>query len=110
MVSTICTCALIYRVSGSVPTAVQLVSISFACTLVSFVCCVHAGYEVLFGTVLAFRLLRIDISGYEPTVLGLLPLLNGIALFFDVILSGLGTSFTACHLKADCHVRSGDTV
>ena len=110
LVSTICTCALIYRVSGSVPTAVQLVSISFACTLVSFVCCVHAGYEVLFGTVLAFRLLRIDISGYEPTVLGLLPLLNGIALFFDVILSGLGTSFTACHLKADCHVRSGDTV
>ena len=110
LVSTLCTCCLIYGATGSMPTAVQMVSISFACTLVSFICFVHAGYEVLFGTVIAFRLLKIDISGCELAVLGLLPLLNSIALLFDVILSGLGTSFTACHLKADCHVRSGATI
>lgn len=110
LVSTLCTCALIYGATGTMPTAVEMVSISFACTIVSFICCLHAGYEVLFGTVIAFRLLKIDIAGSELAILGLLPLLNGIALLFDVVLSGLGTSFTACHLKADCHVRSGDTV
>ena len=87
-----------------------MITISFACTIVSFTCCLHAGYEVLFGTVFALRILNVDISGAELAVLGLLPLLNGIALLFDVILSGLGTSFTAFYLKADCHVRSGDTV
>ena len=110
LTSTICTCALIYGATGTIPSSVQMVSISFACTLVSFVCCLHAGYEVLFGTVFAIRLLNIDLSGSELAILGILPLLNGIALLFDVILSGLGTSFTACHIKADCHVRSGDTV
>ena len=110
LISTICTCALIYGATGTIPSSVQMVSISFACTLVSFVCCLHAGYEVLFGTVFAIRLLNIDLSGSELAILGILPLLNGIALLFDVILSGLGTSFTACHIKADCHVRSGDTV
>lgn len=110
LVSTLCTCALIFGATGTMPTAAQMVSISFICTLVSFICCMHAGYEVLFATVVAFRLLKIDLAGSELAVLGLLPLLNGIAMFFDVILSGLGTSFTACHLKADCHVRSGDTV
>ena len=110
LVSTLCTCSLVYAINGSMPTAIQMVAISFACTLVSFVCCLHAGYEVLFGTAFALKLLNIEISGSELAILGLLPLLNGIALLFDVLLSGLGTSFTAYHLKADCHVRKGDTV
>ena len=110
LVSTLCTCALLYGATGTMPTAVQMISFSFACTLGSFVCCLNAGQEVLFGTVIAFRLLKIDIEGSELAILRLLPLLNGIALLFDVVLSGLGTSFTACHLKADCHVRSGDTI
>ena len=110
LVSTLCTCSFVYAVTGNLPTVVQMVTISFACTLVSFVCCLHAGYEVLFGTAFALRLLNINISGSELAILGLLPLLNGIALMFDMILSGLGTSFTAYHLKADCHVRNRDTV
>ena len=110
LVSTICTCAFIAAKTGVVPTLVQMVTIAFACTLVSFVCCLHAGYEVLFVTAFALRLLNIDISGSEFAIIGLLPLLNGIALLFDVLLSGLGTSFTAYYLNADCNVRNGDTV
>jgi hypothetical protein len=65
---------------------------------------------VLFATAFALELLNVDISGAEFAILGLLPLLNGLALVFDVLLSGLGTSFTAYHLKADCHIRERDTV
>lgn len=110
LVSSLCTCAFISATTGAIPSIIQMVTIAFACTLVSFVCCLHAGYEVLFGTAFALRLLNIDISGAEFAIIGLLPLLNGIALLFDVLLSGLGTSFTAYHMNADCHVRSGDTV
>ena len=110
MVSALCTCAFIAAATGTVPTVVQMVTIAFACTLVSFVCCLHAGYEVLFTTAFALRLLNVDISGSEFAIIGMLPLLNGIALLFDVLLSGLGTSFTAYYLKADCYVRDGDTV
>ena len=110
LVSTVCTCAFIATKTGVVPTFVQMVTIAFACTLVSFVCCLHAGYEVLFVTAFALRLLNVDISGSEFAIIGMLPVLNGIALLFDVLLSGLGTSFTACYLKADCNVRNGDTV
>ena len=110
LVSGLCTCAFISAKTGALPSFVQMVTIAFACTLVSFICCLHAGYEVLFGTAFALRLLNIDISGAEFAIIGLLPLLNGIALLFDVLLSGLGTSFTAYHMNADCHVRSGDTV
>lgn len=110
LISTICTCAFIAAKSGAVPTFVQMLTTAFACTLMSFVCCMHAGYEILFITAFALRLLKVDISGAEFAIIGLLPLLNGAALLFDVLLSGLGTSFTAYHLKADCHVRNEDTV
>lgn len=110
LISTLCSCSFIYAINGTVPSFVQMVTISFACTLVSFVCCPHAGFEVLFGTVFAIKLLNLNISGFEPVILTMLPLLNGIAIMFDILLSGLGTSFTAYQLKADCHVRKRDTV
>ena len=110
LVSTLCTCSLVYAINGTLPTLIQTITIGLSCTLVSFLCCFHAGYEVLFATAFALELLNVDISGAEFAILGLLPLLNGLALVFDVLLSGLGTSFTAYHLKADCHIRERDTV
>ena len=105
-----CTCSLIYAINGTMPTALQTVTLALACTLASFICCLHAGYEVVFVTSFALRLLNIRLSGAEFAILGMLPLINGIALLFDVLLAGLGTSFTAFHLKADCHVRSRDNI
>ena len=110
LVSTMCTCSLIYAINGAMPTALQTVTLALACTLASFICCLHAGYEVVFVTSFALRLLNIRLSGAEFAILGMLPLINGIALLFDVLLAGLGTSFTAFHLKADCHVRSRDNI
>lgn len=110
LVSTMCTCALVYAVNGSLPTTVQIITIALACTLASFICSIHAGYEVVFASAFALGLLKIDISGAEFAIIGLLPLLNGIALMFDTLLAGLGTSFTAYQLKADCYIREKDTV
>lgn len=110
LVSTMCTCSLVYAINGSMPTTVQTITIALACTLVSFICSLHAGYEVAFATVYALGLLNVNLSGAELAIIGILPLLNGMALLFDVLLAGLGTSFTACHIKADCHIREKDSV
>ena len=110
LVSTMCTCSLIFGITGSLPTVLQTVTVAFACTLVSFVSCLHAGYEVLFTVSFALGLLDLNLSGTEFSLIGLLPLLNGLALMIDVMLAGLGTSFTACHLKSDCDIVVEDTV
>ena len=110
LVSTMCTCSIIYAINGALPTTIQTITIALACTLASFICCLHAGYEVVFVTTFALSLLNIKLSGAEFAIFGVLPLVNGIALLFDVVLAGLGTGFTACHLKADCLVRSRDNV
>ena len=92
------------------PTVVQTITIAFACTLMSFISCLHAGFEVLFTASFALGLLDLNISGAEFSLLGLIPLLNGLALMIDVVLAGLGTSFTAYHFKADCHIAERDNV
>ena len=110
LISTMCTCSLIYAINGSLPTVLQAVTIAFACTLVSFISSLHAGYEVLFSVSFALGLLDLNLSGKEFSLIGLLPLINGIALMIDTMLAGLGTSFTACHLKSDCDIVGKDTV
>jgi len=110
LVSAMCTCSLVLAINGSLPTPVQTVTIALACTLASFVSCLHAGYEVLFTTTFALGLLKVSISGAQFAIIGMLPLLNGMALLLDIMLAGLGTSFTACHLKADCRMAAKDNV
>jgi len=110
LISTMCSCSLIYAINGSLPTVLQAVTVAFACTLVSFICCLHAGYEVLFSVTFALGLLDLNLAGKEFSLIGLLPLINGIALMIDTMLAGLGTSFTACHLKSDCDIVGEDTV
>lgn len=110
MVSTLCTCSLVYALNGSMPNVVQTFTIAIACTLASFLCCLHAGGEVVFASAFALGLLKVNVSGAEFAIIGLLPLLNGVATMFDIFLAGLGCSFTATNLKADCYIRNRDNV
>ncbi|MCF0238598.1 MAG: dicarboxylate/amino acid:cation symporter [Sphaerochaetaceae bacterium] len=110
MLSTLCSCSLCYTVYGSMPTITDCIAIAIACSLVSFICCLHAGYEVLFASSFAFSLMNGNFAGYEFAIVGILPVLNGLALLFDTVLSGLGTSYTAYKMKADSNIREADTV
>ena len=110
LVSSMCTCSLVFAINGSLPTAVQTITIALACTLASFISAIHAGYEVVFTTTFALGLISVDISGAQFAIIGMLPLLNGMALMLDIMLAGLGTSFTACHLNADCRITAKDNI
>ncbi len=110
MIGTLCSCSLVLAVSGRMPTTTELITIALACTLVSYVSCLHAGYEVLFCSAMAMSLINSDYSSMAVSILGVLPMMNGIALLFDTLLAGLGTSFTAVYLNADCNIREKDIV
>jgi Na+/H+-dicarboxylate symporter len=110
MIGTLCSCSLVMAVCGRMPTTTEVITIALACTIVSFVSCLHAGYEVLFCSAMAMNLINSDATNMAVSILGVLPMMNGIALLFDTLLAGLGTSFTAVHLGADCNVREKDIV
>lgn len=110
MMGTLCSCALVLAANGSMPSATQTTTIALACTAVSFASSLHAGYEVLFCVSCALGLIGASTSDNMASLVGMLPLVNGIALLFDTMLSGLGTSFTACNLNADCNIVGKDTV
>lgn len=110
MMGTLCSCALVLAANGSMPSATQTITIALACTAVSFASSLHAGYEVLFCVSCALGLIGASTSDNMASSVGMLPLVNGIALLFDTMLSGLGTSFTACNLDADCNIVEKDTV
>ena len=110
MMGTLCSCALVLAANGSMPSATQTITIALACTAVSFASSLHAGYEVLFCATCALGLIGAGTSDNMASLVGMLPLVNGIALLFDTMLSGLGTSFTACNLNADCNIVEKDTV
>ena len=110
LVSSMCTCSIVFAATGVAPTALQTVTIALACTLASFICSIHAGYEVLFITTYALGLLNINAGGAQFAIIALLPMLNGMALLLDVMLAGLGTSFTASNLNADCYITAEDNV
>ncbi|MBQ3317869.1 MAG: cation:dicarboxylase symporter family transporter [Spirochaetales bacterium] len=110
LVSSMCTCSIVFAATGVTPTALQTVTIALACTLASFICSIHAGYEVLFITTYALGLLNINAGGAQFAIIALLPMLNGMALLLDVMLAGLGTSFTASNLNADCYITAEDIV
>ncbi len=110
MIGTLCSCSLVLAVSGRMPTTTELITIALACTIVSFVSCLHAGYEVLFCSAMAMSLINSSATSMAVSILGVLPMMNGIALLFDTLLAGLGTSFTAVHLNADCNIREKDIV
>jgi len=110
MMGTLCSCSLVLATSGTMPTILEMVTIALTCTLVSFASSLHSGYEVLFCISCSLGLMGLNVSNSISSIIGILPLINGIALMFDTLLAGLGTSFTACNLKADCNIVKEDTV
>lgn len=110
MMGTLCSCSLLLAINGTSASLSQIITIALACTVISFASSIHSGYEVVFCISCALSFLDIDTTDSLSSIFGMLPLINGIALFFDTLLSGLGTSFTACNLKADCNIVEKDTV
>jgi len=94
LIATVSVCALLYAAMGSVPSWSLVLAVAAMCAVVSYGSSLHLGYEVVFISIVAVRLLNINLYGAEMTLLGLLPLLNGAGILIDTLVGGLGASAT----------------
>lgn len=94
LIATVSVCSLLYAAMGGVPSWSIVLAVAAMCALVSYGSSLHLGYEVVFITVVAVRLLNINLYGAEMTLFGLLPLLNGAGILIDTLIGGLGASAT----------------
>lgn len=94
LIATFSVCSLLYAAMGAVPTWGVVLTVGATCALISFGSSMHLGYEVVFITVVALRMLNVNLYGAEMTLFGLLPLLNGAGILVDTLIGGLGTSAT----------------
>lgn len=94
MMATICTLSILYAAKSSAVTGSIIALVALACAFVSFCSSLHLGYEVFLITVLALRLLGINMYGVEISILGLLPLLNGMGVMLDNLIANMGATIT----------------
>lgn len=110
MVSTITVLSLIFGSTGEMPSFTVILIISLNCSLISFLSSMHLGYEVLFVSVFTLFIMNIDLWGAEASIIAFVPILNGLGIMFDSILAGMGSSYVAGTMKADCNIRTQDIV
>ncbi|AEV29687.1 Na+/H+ dicarboxylate symporter [Sphaerochaeta pleomorpha str. Grapes] len=94
MVATASISSLLYAALGTIPTGKVLLFVALCCAGVSYASSLYLGYEVFFIAIIALKWLKIDLYGAEMTLIGIMPLLNGIGVLIDSFVAALGTSYT----------------
>ncbi|WP_320129051.1 cation:dicarboxylate symporter family transporter [uncultured Sphaerochaeta sp.] len=104
MIAAASICSLLYATSGSMPSLKIVLFVGLASAGVSYASSLYLGYEVFFIAVIALKWLRIDLHGAEMTLIGLMPLLNGLGVLVDSFIAALGTSYTcqAMGTRVEC--------
>lgn len=88
------------QAGAPVPLSVCLV-IALACGICSFACSFSAGFEIMFITIAAVNVMKIDLYSAELTMLGLLPVLSGLAVMVDAQIAIFGSSIAAYRAGVD---------
>lgn len=100
-VATFSIMALIANVTNE-PVSIGLgLLIALACALASFASSLATGFEVMFITVGAMRMLNINLYSAEVTMIALLPLLGGLGAMLDSMISLLGSAIASRRLGVD---------
>ncbi|MDY4888558.1 MAG: cation:dicarboxylase symporter family transporter [Sphaerochaetaceae bacterium] len=110
MISTICLCALCTRANIAILDFRSISLIAIFCTAFSLLCSINLGFETVFVTVLAANALGYNLGGIEVLIIGLLPLVNGLGIFVDMILSSLGTYVSGKAINAISEVPFKETL
>lgn len=108
-VSTITTLEVIHAVGGEINFKVAL-AIAFAVALISFISSIAFKNETFICSVLALRLVGINLLGREGVLIGLLTLVNGIAIAIDTYLVNLGTNAASSWVQTSVSVPIKDTI
>lgn len=94
-IATFSVIALIASVTGAAVDIPTCLLIALACALMSFVASLSSGFEIMFITIAAMKVMGIDLYSAEVTMLGLLPLLSGLGTLVDTQIALLGSAVVA---------------
>lgn len=100
-VATFCIISVIANVTGEPVGLPFCLVIALFCALASFAGSLACGFEIMFITVAALRMLNINLYSAEVTMLGLLPLLSGLGCLIDSQIAILGASVSARRMGVD---------
>jgi Na+/H+-dicarboxylate symporter len=110
MIAALSISAILYAALGSIPSNKVLLMVALSSAAVSYASSLYLGYEVFFIATIALKWLKIDVYGAEMTLIGLMPLLNGVGILIDSYVAALGTSYTSQRIGTRIESSYPDTV
>lgn len=99
MLGAISAMALVYSATNAVPQWNVLLFIALAAAAASFCSSLGFGLGTLLVTVLALRMLGINLYGAEVTLLAFLPLINGLGVMLDNLIANMGAAYLCQHMN-----------
>lgn len=107
MIATLSVLSLLYAASGQMPSEKVLVIVALSTSLFSYLSPLYLGWEVFFIATITLQFLKLDLYGAELTIIGLMPLLNGLGIMVDSYIAAFGAAYTTSRMgvKIDSSYR-----
>ena len=96
--------------AGNIPEPAVIVIAAGTAALVSFASSAAVGTEIALISVLALRILGINLYGAENAMIALLPLLGGFAAAIDAYSAALGSAVAASFIDTDTEIPYSDII
>ena len=95
---------------GAEISMVALILLTLAIAGASFLSSLFSGIEVAAISVIALKMLNINIYGAEAAIVSLIPFINGCALLIDMTLSLMANAISGARTKTDAKIPLKDTI
>ena len=87
-----------------------LILITITIAVVSFASSLFSGIEVAAISVMALKILNINVYGAEAAIISLIPFVNGCALLIDMVISLMANAISGARTKTDAQIPLKDTI
>ena len=95
---------------GAEITISALILIALAIAASSFTSSLFSGIEVAAISVMALKMLKINVYGAEAAIISLIPFINGCALLIDMVISLMANAISGARTKTDAQIPLKDTI
>ena len=95
---------------GAEITISALILIALAIAASSFTSSLFSGIEVATISVMALKMLKINVYGAEAAIISLIPFVNGCALLIDMVISLMANAISGARTKTDAQIPLKDTI
>lgn len=108
MISVFTILSLIFATTGTIPEMKIIIFIILCSFFVSLISSVFLGFGVFFITYFTMKILGINLANSEMSIVGILPLLSGLAALLDSYISTLCTAATSFWVETQIEVPYDD--